>query len=81
MLSSVLRSKKAVEVNIQIMRMFAAMRKMLQENSMLFEKLESLEYRFSEYDEQLQEIRFTIRQMLREEEENERKIGFDVKHK
>ena len=78
MLSSVLRSKKAVDINVQIMRMFIAMRKMIQNNALLLEKIESLEAKFSDYDEQLQEIWFAIKQLLREEEISSWSIGFQA---
>ncbi len=44
MLSSVLKSKTAVEVNIRIMRAFIAMRRFLAGNSQLFQRLETIEY-------------------------------------
>jgi hypothetical protein len=43
MLSSVLRSKRAVQVNIQIMRAFVKLRQMLSTNAELSRKLEALE--------------------------------------
>jgi hypothetical protein len=44
-LSSVLRSKKAIEVNVKIIRAFVAMRRFLQENNEVFNKIDSLEKR------------------------------------
>lgn len=44
MLSSVLRSKTAIEVNIRIMRAFTAMRSFLQTNTHIFQRLETLEH-------------------------------------
>ncbi len=44
MLSSVLRSKTAVEVNIRIMRAFTAMRQFLTANAIVFQRLESIEF-------------------------------------
>jgi hypothetical protein len=44
-LSSVLRSKKAIEVNVKIIRAFVAMRKFLQENNEVFNRMDSLEKR------------------------------------
>lgn len=50
MLSGVLKSKKAVEVNIQIMRAFVAMRKFISENAQLFIRLNSIERKQIKYD-------------------------------
>lgn len=44
MLSSVLRSKTAIEVNIRIMRAFTSMRRFLSNNANVFQRLETLEY-------------------------------------
>ena len=44
MLSSVLKSKTAVEVNIRIMRAFISMRRFIATNAQLFERLETIEY-------------------------------------
>lgn len=44
MLSSVLKSKTAVEVNIRIMRAFIAMRRFIATNAQLFQRLETIEY-------------------------------------
>lgn len=44
MLSSVLRSKTAIEVNIRIMRAFTAMRRFLANNAQVFQRLETIEY-------------------------------------
>jgi hypothetical protein len=47
MLSSVLRSKRAVEVNIAIMRTFVKLRQILTDNAFLRRKIESMERIFS----------------------------------
>ena len=46
MLSSVLRSKQAVEVNIAIMRTFVQLRRILADNSLLRKKIESMEKKY-----------------------------------
>ncbi len=74
MLSSVLRSDKAVKVNIQIMRAFVVLRKTLLNYQELNEKLEKLE---SKYDEQFTIVFAAIKSMLYEDDEkNLRRIGF-----
>ena len=63
MLSSVLRSKTAIEVNIRIMRAFTAMRSFLMSNALIFQRLETVEHNYllvnrhlSEHDRKFEEI-------------------------
>ena len=53
MLSSILTSKKAIEVNKQIMRTFSAMRRFLVSNAQVFQRLENLEYKLIATDEKV----------------------------
>lgn len=53
MLSSVLTSKEAIEVNKQIMRAFSAMRRFLVSNAQVFQRLENLEYKLIATDEKV----------------------------
>ena len=78
MLSSVLRSKRAIHVNIQIMRTFTRLRKMLSTHKDLKKKIESME---KKYDEQFQIVFEAIKQLLTEEDKPKKKIGFTVKEK
>lgn len=73
MLSSVLKSKKAVQVNIQIIRTFTKLRQILSENEKLSKKLDELE---AKYDGQISEIFVALRQLLIEEEKPKSRIGF-----
>jgi hypothetical protein len=73
MLSSVLRSKRAIEVNIAIMRTFVKLRAILVDNSMLRRKIESMERK---YDEQFQQVFALIKQMLKEETNPKAQIGY-----
>lgn len=73
MLSSVLRSKRAVQVNIQIMRTFVQMRRVLAEHKELASKLDTLE---KKYDAQFKVVFDAIRQMMNPPLEKKRKIGF-----
>lgn len=73
MLSSVLRSNRAVAVNIQIIRTFIALRTMLMTHDALRKKIESMERK---YDKQFKAVFDVLRQLLKEEEEPKRKIGF-----
>ena len=78
MLSSVLRSKRAIHVNIQIMRAFTQLRKMLSTHKDLKRKIESME---KKYDEQFQIVFEAIKQLLTEEEKPKKRIGYTVKEK
>lgn len=73
MLSSVLKSEQAIEVNIAIMRAFVQMRQMLTSHEQLRRKIEEME---AKYDEQFHIIFEAIRQLLEENEKPKRKIGF-----
>jgi phage regulator Rha-like protein len=78
MLSSVLRSKRAIQVNIQIMRAFTQLRKMLSTHEELKRKIESME---KKYDEQFQIVFEAIKQLLSDEDKPRKKIGYTVKEK
>lgn len=73
MLSGVLKSERAIEVNIAIMRAFVQMRQMLFGQSTLKKKIEELE---AKYDEQFRIVFQAIRQLLADDEKPNRKIGF-----
>lgn len=74
MLSSVLRSPRAVEINIQIIRAFIKLRLMIASNSALAERLNKLEQR---YDGQFKVVFDAIRKLMTETEIPEkRRIGF-----
>lgn len=73
MLSSVLRSPRAVQVNIQIMRSFVRMRQMVMSNEDLRLKLDALELR---YDEQFKIVFDAMRKLIVEDEDVKSEIGF-----
>jgi len=64
MLSSVLRSPRAIEVNVAIMRAFVRLRRLLVEHADLASKLEDLERRFEQHDESIAAVFEAIRQLL-----------------
>ena len=76
MLSSVLRSKRAIEVNIAIMRTFAKLRQILSTNELLRRKIESMERK---YDEKFQTVFEILSVMVAEEEKPKKKFGFHSK--
>jgi hypothetical protein len=75
MLSSVLRSKRSIEVNIEIMRAFVRLRRILASHADLARKLEALE---NKYDAQFKVVFDAIRQLMVPPERKRRPIGFRV---
>jgi len=73
MLSSVLNSKRAVRVNIQIMRSFTRLRQILSSHKELREKIELMERK---YDKQFKVVFEYIKSFLKDEGGKEKKIGF-----
>ncbi len=72
MLSSVLRSSRAVAVNIEIMRAFVRLRQLMAGNAELARKLEDLEKRT---DERFKVVFDAIRQLITPQPTPQRKIG------
>ena len=73
MLSSVLRSKRAVEVNIAIMRTFVQLRRLMDTNLDLARKIETLE---KKYDEKFATVFEAIKQLISTPEPPRKQIGF-----
>ena len=76
MLSSVLRSRRAVQVNVQIMRAFVRLRQLIASHAELARKLEALE---KKYDVQFKVVFDAIRQLMAPPGEKKRPIGFHAK--
>ena len=77
MLSSVLRSDRAIAVNIQIMRAFVQLKRMLATHADLAKKIESLE---KKYDSQFRAVFDAIRELMTPQENPKKQpIGFKVK--
>ena len=82
MLSSVLNSDQAIEVNIAIMRAFVQLRKIMGSHKELRRKLADLEKHLENHDEQIQAIFEAIRQlMIPPDEKDKKRIGFTVKER
>jgi len=64
MLSSVLKSKRAVHVNIAIMRAFVKLRQILSTHKDLAVKLNELEHKYEKHDEAIHSIFDAIRQLM-----------------
>lgn len=76
MLSGILKSPRAVQANIAIMRTFVALRKWMQSNKDLENKIRQLE---GKYDQQFKIVFDTIRQLIREDSRERVPIGFKVR--
>jgi hypothetical protein len=73
MLSSVLRSTRAVQVNIEIMRTFVSIRRIIAASDEISRKLDDLE---KKYDQQFSVVFEAIRQLMIPSEKERRRIGF-----
>lgn len=79
MLSSVLNSKRAIQVNIQIMRIFTKLREIIARNKEIEQRLNQLENKTGKHDEEIRSIFEAIRQLiLPQTEKPKRKIGFQI---
>lgn len=76
MLSSVLKSKRAIYVNIAIMRAFVKLREILSTRKELAHKLSELERKIEKHDAEIQTIFEAIRQLMKPPAPHPRKIGF-----
>ena len=75
MLSSVLNSKRAIQVNIQIMRIFTKLREMIESNKDLRRKFEEME---KKYDKQFQIVFEALKHLIEPDLKPKRKIGFYI---
>lgn len=73
MLSSVLRSRRAIRMNVEIMRIFVRLRQLLSSNKELSSRLDELE---KKYDHQFKVVFDAIRQLMTPAPSERRKIGF-----
>ena len=78
MLSSVLRSKRAIQANVQIMRTFVRLRHILASHKELARKLEALE---KKYDTRFKIVFEAISQLMAVPEPKEKKIGFRARER
>lgn len=85
MLSSVLNSPRAIEVNISIMRAFVNMRKLIYSNLELKEKIKELERltnrKFKESDKKIKLVFDAIKSLMIQENKPQRQIGFQLPKK
>jgi hypothetical protein len=76
MLSSVLKSKRAIQMNIAIMRAFVRLREVLAAHKDLAQKLAELENKYESHDRQIHGIFEAIRELMRPPEKAARRIGY-----
>ena len=81
MLSSVLKSERAVKVNVAIMRAFVGLRQALETNRDLARKFAELEKRVGKHDDEIAAIIDVIRQLMAPPEKPRREIGFHAREK
>ena len=79
MLSSVLNTDRAVDVNIVIMRAFVQLRKISSSQKQLAQKLHEIEARLGDHDESIEAIFEAIQQLMTPPEKPRKRIGFEVK--
>lgn len=75
MLSTVLRSARAVQVSIEIVRAFVRLREMAKTNAELARKIDELEKR---YDDQFRVVFVAIRELMEPQRQSPRRIGFEA---
>jgi len=80
MLSSVLHSDRAIQVNIAIMRVFVKLREILSTHKELAHKLEQLERKIEKHDTEIKTIFEAIRQLMSPSTKSKRPIGFLSSH-
>ena len=81
MLSSVLNSKRAIEVNILIMRAFVRLREAMASSKELARRLDELEKRIASHDEHIRTLFQAIRQLVAAPERPPKRIGFQLREK
>jgi len=78
MLSSVLNSERAIEVNILIMRAFVKLREIISTHKKVEEKLKELENKLKEHDDEIVQIIQVINQLITPLTTPKKKIGFTI---
>ncbi len=81
MLSSFLNSKRAIQVNIQIMRLYSKLKGMLLGHKDILLKLEKLEGKVGKHEENFRIVFDYLRELLSQKSGPMRKIGFKQMHR
>jgi phage regulator Rha-like protein len=80
-LSTVLNSDRAIKVNLQIIRLFSKMRKMLLTHKEILLKLEQLEKKLTNHDEEIELIFNTLKELIKPQTKERNKIGYKLPEK
>ena len=78
MLSSVLTSSRAVQVNLAIMRAFVQLRRYAASHKELAQKIQILEQKYDAHDDEIQTIFKTIKKLIELPGKPKRSIGFKL---
>ena len=78
MLSSVLHSARAVQVNVAIMRAFVRVREVMAAHTDLAAKIAQLERKFGKHDKEIQVIFNTLKKLIEPPVPPKRRIGFHI---
>ena len=78
MLSGILKSEIAVEVNIRIIRIFTRLREMVVTHKELFLKIEQLEIQVLQNNKDIKTVFDTLRELFNESDETRTEIGFKI---
>lgn len=78
MVSNVLNSTRAIQVSIQIVRVFTKLSEILKNQESFIAKFEELEHKYIDHDEKIKEIFKLIKLMLAKPEEPRKTIGFVI---
>ncbi len=78
MLSSVLNSEIAIQVNIQIIRLFTKMKQLILDNKDLWMKIEKIEQHLLKNDEEIKTVFVYLKKLLIQESKPRNPIGFKV---
>jgi phage regulator Rha-like protein len=81
MLSGILRSPVAVQVNIQIMRVFVKMRKLISSYHELLEKIETIEANATEQNQHISRFYEIIKELIEPSYKNRNPLGYRLKEK
>lgn len=81
MLSSVLRSARAVRVNVAIMRAFVKLREAMATSKELAERIADLERRYADHDVEIKAVFEAVRELLNPPLPAKRQIGFGAGHR
>jgi len=78
MLSSVLKSERAVQVNIRIMRIFILMKEMIMGNEKLLLKIQKMEIEMAKHGKNIQIVFDYLEQFVQKKEKSRNRLGFRI---